>query len=131
MGAVLHTLNLRLPPEQLAWVINHAEDRIIIVDGSLVAVLAKIRDQLRTVEHIIVTGQDDALALGEVLRYEDILAGERADFAWPELDERTACSMCYATGTTGDPKGVATATALSTCILWRTGSRSTSVTACW
>jgi fatty-acyl-CoA synthase len=107
MGAVLHTLNLRLPPEQLAWVINHAEDRVIIVDGSLVPVLAKIRDQLSAVEHIIVTGQDEASALGEVLRYEDILAGERPDFAWPELDERTACSMCYTTGTTGDPKGVA------------------------
>jgi len=106
MGAVLHTLNLRLAPEQLAWIINHAEDRAIIVDGSLVAMLAKIKDQLRTVEHYIVTGQDDASALGEVIRYDDLISAEKPGFEWPELDERSAASMCYTTGTTGDPKGV-------------------------
>ncbi len=107
MGAVLHTLNLRLAPEQLAWIVNHAEDRAIIVDGSLVPALAKIRGELKTVEHIIVTGSDDASALGDVLRYEDLIAGEGAGYDWPELDERSAASMCYTTGTTGDPKGVA------------------------
>jgi fatty-acyl-CoA synthase len=106
MGAVLHTLNLRLAPEQLAFVINHAEDRVIIVDGSLVPILARVRDQLQTVEKIVVTGSEDAGALGEVLRYEDLLAGEQPGFAWPELDERSAAAMCYTTGTTGDPKGV-------------------------
>ena len=106
MGAVLHTLNLRLAPEQLAWIINHAEDRVIIVDGTLVPMLAKIKDQLRTVEHFIVTGQDDASALGEVLRYDDLISGEKPGFEWPDLDERSAASMCYTTGTTGDPKGV-------------------------
>jgi fatty-acyl-CoA synthase len=106
MGAVLHTLNLRLPPEQLAWIVNHAEDRAIIVDGALVPALAKIKDQLGGVEHIVVTGSDDASALGEVLRYEDLLAAEKPGFDWPELDERSAAAMCYTTGTTGDPKGV-------------------------
>src|SRR5262252_9678713 len=106
MGAVLHTLNLRLAPEQLAWVINHAEDRVIIVDGSLVPVLARIRSELKTVEHVVVTGADDASALGEVLRYEDLLAVEQPGYAWPELEERSAASLCYTTGTTGDPKGV-------------------------
>ena len=106
MGAVLHTLNLRLAPEQLAWIINHAEDRVIIVDGSLVPMLAKIKDQLRTVEHFIVTGQDDASALGDVYRYDDFISREKPGFEWPDLDERSAASMCYTTGTTGDPKGV-------------------------
>jgi fatty-acyl-CoA synthase len=106
MGAVLHTLNLRLAPEQLAWIINHAEDRVVIVDGSLVPALAKIKDQIPSVEHFIVTSQDDASALGDVLRYEDLIAAESPGFKWPELDERSAASMCYTTGTTGDPKGV-------------------------
>jgi fatty-acyl-CoA synthase len=106
MGAILHTLNLRLAPEQLAWIINHAEDKVIIVDGSLVPALAKIKDQLRTVQHCIVTGRDDASALGDVLRYDDLIRAESSGFDWPGLDERSAASMCYTTGTTGDPKGV-------------------------
>lgn len=107
MGAVLHTLNLRLAPEQLAWVVNHAEDRVIIVDESLLPVLARIKDQLRTVRHSIVIGQDDgASAPGAVARYEDLIEAEQPGFGWPDMDERTAASMCYTTGTTGDPKGV-------------------------
>ena len=107
MGAILHTLNLRLAPEQLSFIVNHAEDRAIIVDGSLVPALAQVRDQLKTVEHVIVTGSDDASSLGDVLRYEELLAAEQPGFDWPELDERSAAALCYTTGTTGDPKGVA------------------------
>ena len=107
MGSVLHTLNLRLAPEQLAFVINHAEDRAIIVDGSLIPVLARIKDRLETVKEIIVTGSEDAGSLGEVLRYEELLGAEQPGFDWPELDERSAAAMCYTTGTTGEPKGVA------------------------
>jgi fatty-acyl-CoA synthase len=106
MGAVLHTLNLRLAPEQLTWVVNHAEDRVILVDGSLLPALAKIKDQLRTVEHFVVVGDDDASGDDGMLGYESLIAGEQPGFAWPELDERSASSMCYTTGTTGDPKGV-------------------------
>ncbi|HSR23763.1 MAG TPA: fatty acid--CoA ligase [Candidatus Eisenbacteria bacterium] len=104
MGAVVHTLNLRLAPEQLAWVIDHAEDQVLIVDRSLLPVLEQVRDRLRTVRHVIVTGEGGA-APGD-LGYEELLRAERPGFEWPELDERSAASMCYTTGTTGDPKGV-------------------------
>ncbi|HEY2702802.1 MAG TPA: long-chain fatty acid--CoA ligase [Candidatus Dormibacteraeota bacterium] len=107
MGAVLHTLNLRLNPDQLAYVINHAEDRVILVDASLVPLLAKIRSDLTTVEHLILVGEGDASALGDgVLDYEDLLAAESPEYDWPELGEKTAAAMCYTTGTTGAPKGV-------------------------
>jgi fatty-acyl-CoA synthase len=106
MGAVLHTLNLRLFPEQLAYVINHAEDQVIIVDASLVPLLARVRDQLTTVKHIVVAGDGDTEALGETLSYEELLAAEEAGYDWPTFDERQAAAMCYTTGTTGNPKGV-------------------------
>jgi len=96
MGAVLHTLNLRLAPEQLAWIINHAEDEVIIVDESLAPALEKIKSQLTTVRHFITTGTE----------YEELIAAESGGYDWPELDERSAAAMCYTTGTTGDPKGV-------------------------
>jgi fatty-acyl-CoA synthase len=105
MGAVVHTLNLRLFPEQLAYVINHGGSRIIIADASLAPQLLRIADQLRTLERIIVIG-DAASLPGELLRYEDLLAAQPAEFDWPPIDERSAAAMCYTTGTTGDPKGV-------------------------
>ncbi len=106
MGAVLHTLNIRLFPEQLAYIANHAEDRVILVDASLVPLLARIAKELRTVRHFVVIGSGDASALGETLSYEELLAAEQPGFAWPNLDERSAAAMCYTSGTTGDPKGV-------------------------
>jgi fatty-acyl-CoA synthase len=107
MGAVLHTLNIRLFPEQLAFVVNHAADRVVIVDDSLVPLLAKVVGELKTVEQFIVIGDGDASPLGRTLRYEELLAAEQPGFAWPDLDERSAAAMCYTSGTTGDPKGVA------------------------
>ena len=78
MGAVLHTLNIRLFPEQLAYVINHAEDKVIIVDASIAPLLARVRDQLTTVEHIIVKGAGDTAGLGEgLLDYDTVLAAEQ------------------------------------------------------
>ncbi|MBI4728863.1 MAG: long-chain fatty acid--CoA ligase [Acidobacteria bacterium] len=106
MGAVLHTLNLRLFPDQLTYVVNHAEDRVILVDDSLVPLLARVAGDLKTVERFIVVGNGDASALGDTVRYEDLLAAEQPGFAWPDVDERCAAAMCYTTGTTGDPKGV-------------------------
>jgi acyl-CoA synthetase (AMP-forming)/AMP-acid ligase II len=110
MGAVMHTLNLRLFTDQLTFVVNHAEDRVIIVDDSLVPLLARVAADLKTVEKYIVVGSaecDTSTLQGDVLRYEDLLAAEQPGFAWPEIDERSAAAMCYTTGTTGDPKGVA------------------------
>ncbi|HEY3833448.1 MAG TPA: long-chain fatty acid--CoA ligase [Acidimicrobiia bacterium] len=109
LGAVLHTLNIRLFPEQLAYVANHAEDKVIIVDDSIVPLLARVAAELTTVEHYIVVGDGDASALGDVsvLRYTDLLAKYEPGFDYPEIDERAAAAMCYTSGTTGNPKGVA------------------------
>src|SRR3954468_11109701 len=82
MGAVLHTLNIRLFPEQLTYVINHAHDRVVIVDDSLVPLLAKVAGELETVEHFIVVGDGDAAPLGDVLRYHELIAGESPEFDW-------------------------------------------------
>jgi fatty-acyl-CoA synthase len=110
IGAVLHTLNIRLFAEQLAYVINHAEDKVIIVDASLIPLLAKVAADLTTVEHYIVVGDGDTAPLGDraqIHSYRDLLAAEDAGFDYPELDERAAAAMCYTSGTTGNPKGVA------------------------
>jgi fatty-acyl-CoA synthase len=106
MGAVLHTLNIRLFPEQLAYVINHAEDKAIIVDASLIPLLARVHDQLETVKMVIVSGEGDSSPLGDTLSYEALLAAEEPGYDWPELDEKDAAAMCYTSGTTGNPKGV-------------------------
>ncbi|MGH9944981.1 MAG: long-chain fatty acid--CoA ligase [Pyrinomonadaceae bacterium] len=110
MGAVLHTLNIRLFPEQLAYVANHAADRVVIADATLLPLLLRLAPELKTVEHYVIVGDDaagDSAALGpSVLRYEELLAAESSGLAWPVLDERAAAAMCYTSGTTGHPKGV-------------------------
>ena len=106
MGAVLHTLNVRLFPEQLRYVIDHAEDKVIIADALLAPVLARVLGERGTVEHVIVVGDEDASALGETLRYDDLLDAEEPGYQWPDLDETEAAAMCFTSGTTGNPKGV-------------------------
>ncbi|MEU6755393.1 long-chain fatty acid--CoA ligase [Streptomyces sp. NPDC046685] len=110
MGAVLHTLNLRLPPEQLVFIVNHAADRVVLVNGTLLPLLAPLLPHLPTIEHVVVTGVGDRSALDglevRVHEYEELLAGRPDSYDWPELDERQAAAMCYTSGTTGDPKGV-------------------------
>lgn len=110
MGAVLHTLNIRLSPEQIAFIANEAEDRVIVADLSLTAQLAPVLPLLDTVHTIIAVGDGDLAPLTAsgktVLRYDEVLAGQSPDFDWPELDEISAAAMCYTSGTTGNPKGV-------------------------
>jgi fatty-acyl-CoA synthase len=111
MGAVLHTLNIRLFPEQLTYIVNHAEDKVILVDGTLVPLLAKQVPTFTTVEHIIVVNGDPATLEAPdgitVHAYADLLDGQSDTFEWPDVDERSAAAMCYTSGTTGNPKGVA------------------------
>jgi fatty-acyl-CoA synthase len=112
MGAVLHTLNLRLFPEQLSYVVNHAQDRVVIVDATVLPLLAKVAGDLKTVEHYVLIGDEQSAAdtsgLGDVPvhRYEQLLAAAEPSYDWPDLDERSAAAMCYTSGTTGNPKGV-------------------------
>jgi fatty-acyl-CoA synthase len=110
MGAVLHTLNIRLFPEQIVYVANEAEDQVVLLDASLVSLLAPIVGELETVHTLIVVGDGDIDALEgsgkTVLRYADAVADQPTEFDWPEIDENSAAAMCYTSGTTGNPKGV-------------------------
>ena len=110
MGAVLHTLNIRLFPEQIEFVAYEAEDQILIADLSLSAVLAPVLPKLETIHTVIAVGPGDTAELEAsgktVLRYDDVLAAESETFDWPDIDENSAAAMCYTSGTTGHPKGV-------------------------
>jgi fatty-acyl-CoA synthase len=112
MGAVLHTLNLRLPPQQLAFIINHAADHVIIANDTVLPLLTPLLPQLNpTLRHIVVVGPGDRSALdgfaGTVHAYEELIADRPTSFPFPtDLDERSAAALCYTSGTTGDPKGV-------------------------
>ncbi|MBW8481865.1 long-chain fatty acid--CoA ligase [Actinomadura parmotrematis] len=110
MGAVLHTLNLRLFPDQLVYIAEHAEDDVLIADASLVPLLAPVLPRMKTVRHVLVVGEGDTAPLAEAGKelhsYEELLAAAPASFDWPDVDERSAAAMCYTSGTTGNPKGV-------------------------
>jgi fatty-acyl-CoA synthase len=106
MGAVLHTLNVRLFPDQLAYVIDHAEDSVILVDDSLVPVLEELAPRLGSVRRYVVFGGGDGGSLPDPVPYEELLADQEAGYDYPVLDDRQAAGLCYTSGTTGNPKGV-------------------------
>jgi fatty-acyl-CoA synthase len=110
MGAVLHTLNIRLSDDQVAFIVNHAADSVIITDASLAPLLNKVLPRLETVRHVVVAGGGtaavEAPAGVRVHGYDDLTGAQADDFGWAVADERSAAAMCYTSGTTGDPKGV-------------------------
>jgi fatty-acyl-CoA synthase len=110
LGAVLHTLNMRLFPDQLEFVIRDGADRFIFADASLLPVLQTLHGKLPTVERIVVLADEGEPIpphqFEDVLDYEQLLANEADHFDWPAVDERSAAAMCYTSGTTGNPKGV-------------------------
>jgi fatty-acyl-CoA synthase len=109
IGAVLHTLNIRLFPDQLAYVVNHAEDKIIFADATLLPALQRVQDRLNRVERFVImtdTGDVPETTLSPTSEYEALLGEARAEFPFPKLDELDAAGMCYTSGTTGNPKGV-------------------------
>jgi fatty-acyl-CoA synthase len=106
MGAVLHTVNIRLSPDQIRYIVGHAEDSVMLIDASLAPVLAPLIGELTTVRHLIVFGGGDRCGLPGAIDYEELLRSEPPGYRWPALEESAAAAMCYTSGTTDLPKGV-------------------------
>lgn len=106
-GAVCHTLNIRLFPDQLTYVVNHAEDRIVFIDASLLPLFERVADDIQGVEHYVFYNaeRDIETELENVLFYEDLIEDSDDSFDWRSTDERMAMGLCYTSGTTGNPKG--------------------------
>ena len=108
-GGVYHTVNPRLFPEQIAWIVNHAEDRVMLTDLTFLPLLEKLAYKLKPIErYVVLTDQAHmpATSLRNAVPYEEWIAEVDGDFAWKSFDENTAAGMCYTSGTTGNPKGV-------------------------
>ncbi len=110
MGAVCHTINPRLFPEQIVYIVNHADDQLLFVDLNLLPAVEKLLPELKGVRHIVAMTDrahlPKGLSIPNLLVYEELIADKPGTFEWPEFDERTASSLCYTSGTTGNPKGV-------------------------
>jgi len=108
MGAVLHPLNLRLPPEQLIYIVGHADDQVLFVDPTLLPGVEKLAPHFKNIKHYIVMGDKvpEGTTLSPVHAYEELLTNASPEYPWPQLNENDAAAMCYTSGTTGNPKGV-------------------------
>jgi acyl-CoA synthetase (AMP-forming)/AMP-acid ligase II len=109
-GKVLHTLNPRLPPDQLAWIINHAEDNVLFFDLTFTKLVQAVHSKCPTITHYIALCDGEALpketGIPNLHSYEEWISKEPAAYSWPSFDEKLACTLCYTSGTTGNPKGV-------------------------
>ena len=109
MGAILHTLNPRYSPDQLIYILNHAEDGVLIVDPTFIPLVESVQDKLDTVKTIIIASSKDGIPennLENALSYDELIQDESDEYDWPELSEDDAVALCYTSGTTGNPKGV-------------------------
>jgi len=109
MGAVLHTLNPRYSPAQLVYILNHAEDKVLIIDPTFIPLVEGVQDQLNFVETIIIAAEKSSIpdnSLNNSCSYDDLLEQESIEYQWPDLSEDTSSALCYTSGTTGNPKGV-------------------------
>ena len=109
MGAVLHTLNPRYSPAQLVYILNHAEDKVLIIDPTFISLVEGVQDQLNFVEVIIIAAEKSSIPdnnLNNACSYDDLLEQESSEYQWPQLSEDTSSALCYTSGTTGNPKGV-------------------------
>src|SRR5262249_27277 len=111
IGAVCHTINPRLFPEQITYIANHAEDTALFLDLTFLPLLEKVAPALKTIKtYVLMTDRAHMPSAGgggmkSLLCYEDLLAASPPDVSWPEFDENAACALCYTSGTTGEPKG--------------------------
>ena len=109
MGAILHTLNPRSSPAQLVYILNHAEDKVLIIDPTFIQLVEGVQDQLNFVEIIIIAAEKSSIPdnkLNNSFSYDDLIEQESSEYKWPELSENTSSALCYTSGTTGNPKGV-------------------------
>ena len=109
MGAVLHTLNPRYSPAQLVYILNHAEDKVLIIDPTFIPLVEGVQEQLNFVETIIIAAEKSSIpdnSLNNSCSYDDLLEQESIEYQWPDLSEDTSSALCYTSGTTGNPKGV-------------------------